>query len=790
MTAFVDFEENGGLRMLQYKSSVPTLLAPAFFLAMSLGSVKAEEPEKAKKPLVLDEVIVTAQKRSENASDVPISITSLSGDALAARGITNTSQLTKVVSGFVHQTSTFGSPIYYIRGVGFAEITQAVSPAVSIYVDQIPIPVSTMARGAILDLEGVEVLKGPQGTLFGQNATGGAINYIAARPSDEFSTGLNLNFGSFDAIQVGGFVSGSLSETLKARFSARRETRGDWQRSSSRNDEIGERDFTVARILLDWEPSDTLRFGVNLNGWQDKSDSQANQFIGFRFGVPCPGPGRQEACDALLAQPLSPETARAADWTPDRSYAADDRYFQGSLHADWDVTDDVTLTSLTSFADYSSLAPFDTDGMAYKDLTVIGDVDIDTFSQELRAAGELDNGVRWMFGGNYQRVDSSEVQLSDVGSTNSAGFDFLLSRNSQRATTKAAFVSLDVPLGERFKLLGSARYTTEDRDFNGCAEDVDGGLAGLIGVISNLRNGLPPVPPVFIEQGSCVTLSVDTNLPVGGLVFDTLSEDNFSWRASLNYKPDVDSLVYFTASKGYKSGSYPLLPAIFDSQLQPATQESVLAYETGLKKTFADRRVRLNGALYYYDYEDKQVRGFVDVGFPFGNIPVLVNVPKSRAWGVDLELTAIPMEGLQISAGINYIDTEVRGDFNTPDPLGDIYNINGEEFPMAPQWQFNGDIEYRFSVGGSLDAFVGVSPRYQSSTKSAFGTNPLIGVDSYTLLDVRAGVETEDGIWRLEAYGRNVTDEYYWTQVTREIDAVTRLAGMPATYGIRVSYRH
>lgn len=773
--------------MLQYKPSVPTLLASAFFLTISLGSAKAEE---TKTPLVLDEVIVTAQKRSENASDVPISITSLSGDALAARGITDTSELTKVVSGFVYQTSTFGSPIYYIRGVGFAEITQAVSPAVSIYVDQIPIPVSTMARGAILDLEGVEVLKGPQGTLFGQNATGGAINYIAARPSDEFSTGLNLNYGSFDATQISGFISGSLSETLKARFSARRETRGDWQRSSSRNDEIGERDFTVARILLDWEPSDTVRFSVNLNGWRDKSDSQANQFIGFRFGVPCPGPGRQEACDALIAQPLSPETPRAADWTPDRSYDADDNYFQGSLRADWDVTDDVALTSLTSFADYSSLAPFDTDGMAYKDLTVIGDVDIDTFSQELRAAGELDNGVRWMFGGNYQRVDSSEVQLSDVGSTNSAGFNFLVSRNSQRATTKAAFVSLDVPLGERFKFLGSARYTTEDRDFNGCAQDVDGGLAGLIGVISNLRNGLPPVPPVFIEQGSCVTLNVDTNLPVGGLVFDTLSEDNFSWRASLNYKPDVDSLVYFTASKGYKSGSYPLLPAIFASQFQPATQESVLAYETGLKTTFADRRVRLNGALYYYDYEDKQVRGFVDVGFPFGNIPVLVNVPKSRAWGVDLELTAIPMEGLQISAGINYIDTEVRGDFNTPDPLGDIHNINGEEFPMAPQWQFNSDIEYRFPVGGSLDAFVGVSPRYQSSTKSAFGTNPLIGVDSYTLLDVRAGIETEDGIWRLEAYGRNVTDEYYWTQVTREIDAVTRLAGMPATYGIRLSYRH
>jgi len=779
--------------MKHEKAFVGALLASASVLVMSPGQVSAQALDAARRSSGLDVVVVTAQKRSENIADVPISVTAVSGETLAARGITDTSELAKVIPGFVYQTSTFGAPIYYIRGVGFAEITQAVSPAVSIYVDQAPIPFSTMARGAILDLESVEVLKGPQGTLFGQNSTGGAINYIAAKPTDEFSAGIDLGYGRFDAIQAGGFISGPLSDTLKVRLSGRHENRGDWQLSSSRDDTNGQRNFTVGRLLVDWEPSDTLHFSLNVNGWKDKSDSQANQFIGFRFLVPCPplGPGRQAACDALIAQPISPETSRAADWTPGRSYAVDDGFYQASLRGDWAVTDSVTLTSLTSYANYSSMAPFDTDGMAYEDLTVLSDIDIDSFNQELRADGALGNGVTWMLGGNYQKGDSREDQLSILGSTNSAAFDRLVSVSSQSVTSKAVFASVEVPLGERFKILTSARYTTEDRDFNGCAQDGGAGdLAGLLGVISNLRNGLPPVPPAFIAPGGCVTLSAVTSLPLGGRVFDTLSEDNFSWRASLNYKPAANTLVYLTASKGFKSGSYPLVPGVFDNQFIPATQESVLAYEVGLKTAFADQRVRLNSALYYYNYNDKQVRGFVDVGFPFGNVPAIVNVPKSRAWGFEAELTAILAEGLQVSGAVNYIDTEVTEDFSIPDPLGDISNINGGAFPFAPEWQFGGDIEYRFPVSHALDAFIGVSPSYRTSTIAAFGTNPILDVDGYALLDLRAGIESTEGAWRLEAFGRNVTDQYYWTQVTREIDAITRTAGMPATYGVRISYRH
>jgi len=762
---------------------------------MASGLSWAQTADDAEKSAwTLDEIVVTAQKRSQDVTDVPISVTAVSGEMLAARGITDTAELAKVIPGFVYQSSTFGSPIYYIRGVGFAEITQAINPAVSIYVDQVPLPFSVMARGAVLDLQAVEALKGPQGTLFGQNATGGAINYIAAKPSADLSAGAELSYGRFNDLKVGGFVNGSLGETLNARLSARHESRGNWQESSSRDDSLGERDFLVGRLLLDWQPSDDLSFLLNVNGWRDKSDSQANQFIGFKFLTPCPGPGRQAACDALEAQPISPSNARAADWDPGRSFAVDDGFYQIALQANWDVSENITVTSLTSYSDYSSNAPFDTDGMAYTDLTVVGDTQIDSFNQELRASGELDNGVIWMLGGNYQKSDSQEVQLSVLGSTNSAGFDSLISRSAQDVTSKAVFASVEVPLDEKFDILVSARYTTEDRHFSGCAQDDgNGGLSGLIGVISNIRNGIapPPInPPLFIAPGSCVTLDSDTNLPVGGLVTDTLSEDNFSWRASLNYKADDDTLVYLTASKGYKSGSFPLVPGVFDDQFIPATQESVLAYEIGLKKTLADNRVQLNTAAYYYNYNDKQVRGFLNVGPPFENVPALVNVPKSRAWGFETEVTALVSEDVQVSGAVNYIDTQVTEDFNTPDPLSEIFNINGEEFPMAPTWQFSGDIEYRLPVGDDMEGYLGISPSYRSSTKAAFGTNPILGIESYFLLDLRAGIESEDGSWRAEIYGNNLTNKFYWTQVTREIDALTRTAAMPVTYGARLSYKY
>ena len=166
---------------------------------------------------------------------MPLSIATASGAELLKRGITDPTQLEALVPGFSYQKSSYGVPVFQLRGVGFYDTTQGVTPAVAVYVDEIPLPYSAMTRGAALDVERVEVLKGPQGTLFGQNSTGGAINYIAAKPTDQFSYGTYLDYGRFDAANVEGFVSGALSDTVRARAAVRFEHADAWQYSYTRD---------------------------------------------------------------------------------------------------------------------------------------------------------------------------------------------------------------------------------------------------------------------------------------------------------------------------------------------------------------------------------------------------------------------------------------------------------------------------------------------------------------------------------------------------------------------------
>ena len=191
----------------------------------------ADEQQVATEPLGLQEIVVTAQKRSERVNDVPLSITAVTGSGLQEQGVTSPSDLERVVPGFTFQPSSRMAPVYSIRGIGFLDTSIANSPAVTVYLDQVPLPFLAMTEGVSFDLARVEVLKGPQGTLFGQNSTGGAVNYIAAKPTVETSAGLEATLGRFQETDVEGFVSGPISNTLGYRVAVRTEQRGDWQHS-------------------------------------------------------------------------------------------------------------------------------------------------------------------------------------------------------------------------------------------------------------------------------------------------------------------------------------------------------------------------------------------------------------------------------------------------------------------------------------------------------------------------------------------------------------------------------
>ena len=295
------------------------------------GQSQASVPDDSD---ALGDIVVTAQKREQALNDVPMSISALSGDQLAKSGVSDIRDLVKLVPGFNYTESAFGTPVYTLRGIGFYETSLGAKPTVSVYVDEVPLPFSVLTRGATLDLQRVEVLKGPQGTLFGQNATGGAINYIAAKPTSSFEAGVDGSYGRFNAIDLGGFISGPLSDTLSARLSVKTEQGGAWQRSYTRDDELGDRNFTTARLLFDFRPSDTLRFELNLNGFLDKGDEVAAQLLQVIPFTPAVAP---LVPPELYAYPVAPHDNRAADWTPAVDPSRNHRFLQASLRSEVDL---------------------------------------------------------------------------------------------------------------------------------------------------------------------------------------------------------------------------------------------------------------------------------------------------------------------------------------------------------------------------------------------------------------------------------------------------------------------
>ena len=269
--------------------------------------------------------------------------------------------------------------------------------------DEVPLPISPMTRGAALDVERVEVLKGPQGTLFGQNTTGGAINFVAAKPTDSFKAGADLSYGHFSERDFQGFLSGPVAQDLNARLSFRVLRGDDWQRSISRQDELGARREIHDRLLLDWQLTDRPKVAVNLNGWIDKSDTQAQQRIGTTISVP--GSPNEPA---ILALPSVPQKLRDADWTnTDQPLRRDDYFVQGSVRADYELTDNISLTSITALGSYKtdSFQDFDGSALAIADVNTYGHMN--SVSQELRLSGTTPR-LKWIVGANYSRDKASD----------------------------------------------------------------------------------------------------------------------------------------------------------------------------------------------------------------------------------------------------------------------------------------------------------------------------------------------------------------------------------------------
>ena len=827
--------------------------ASLFALASQMPTVaqEAEEAPAADSSLKLGSIVVTAQRREESINDVPMSIQAFGEDTLDALRVDSVDDLQTVVPSFSVSQSYQGVPTYTLRGIGFNTINLSATSTVGTYVDEVAYPFPFMNSGPVFDVERIEVLKGPQGTLFGRNTTAGLINMVTNKPSDEFEAQVSADVGNYDTWNLEGMLNLPLSDKAQARFAIRSENSDEgWQESISRGEDRGTKDKLGFRAALALQPTENLDIDVSYNGWRNTSDTIGGQAIGLTpntdptFTVPgTSGPSTTSlfnAVDPVTGLSLVnfinnnfPTSAEQADWAPNYARTTDGigiNGIDGPLEEDsqfdalklgvrYGFDNGLNLVSLTGYNKLEREAILDWSGAPFAVLLQDIDGEIKSFSQELRLEGETGK-ANWLVGAYYgkdEATDSNRTLLPDNANSNFVStvaaslaasplnvdpetgvpytvlellnsFQTYYDIGEFETKTWSVFANADWQLTPDFSLTTGIRYTDDSQDYVGCSGDVNGSMQPNVNVFNrtyfSLIYATPPAAPL-LENG-CNTFDVATNS--FGAVTSSTKEDNVSWRVVGNWTPQDNLVLFASVTQGYKSAATPVNAASKSEQNAPATQESLLAYEVGVKASLFDQRMQANAALFYYDYEDKQLAAF----FPdpiYKALSRLQNIPTAEAYGLDAEITYLISEELTAVGGLTLLHTEI-GHFDTVDGFGLPVNRQGDPFLYSPETVASLALLYDRPISADLGVRASLSGRWQSESTAGTPDDPLYDIDSYGLLNGSIGIYSLDDHWDLSVWGKNLTDEYYWQQITSNANVVLRFAGMPRTYGASLTYRY
>jgi iron complex outermembrane receptor protein len=803
------------------------VLASAIVLGMAAGA-NAASPQ-------IEELIVTAQKHSQDINDVGITINAFSGDRLKEMGVRTAQDVALHTPGLtVNESFSLGVPIYTIRGVGFQDYNPGSSSTVGLYFDEVSYPYAVMTRGAIFDVERVEVLKGPQGDLYGRNTTAGSINFISKKPTEEFEAGFTTSYGRYETFELEGYASGPFSDSVRGRAAFKTVNSGEgWQESVTRDDELGEQDMGSVRGMLDIDLGESAKLQLKAHYVKDEGENSAGtsydgQIIGINeFNLPY-SPLDQYRLPGTPYEGQTPpwystDDNTAADWTNTTTTSRNgfpetidirpqrDNELKGfAARLDWEIGE-LTLTSITAYDDFERVESFDADGGAFVDSGNINTSELEVFSQELRLSGRTDE-LLWIAGlfysddtvdewYNYYMSDSMFGNGSVAWGVPPFQFAPILELDtiySQDTESMAAFGHVEWSFTEAWKLTLGLRYTEEQRDWEGCTYDTgDGTLSGFL----NFAFG------ASLPAGNCGTVDDIPGSPfnfltlasTGGdlnLAFhpyeDDIETEKWQGKIGLDYSFSDNTLGYLNFSTGFKSGGFNGANSNAQTQLIPYKEEELIAYEVGVKSTQLDGAMQLNAAAFYYDYQDKQEQ---DIAVTFvGNIGGLTNVPESEVMGVEFELRWLPTEGLSIDFGAAWLDTEVKEwdavDPNstwTPDGSGLMYvDASGIDLAMSPEWQFNSTVSYEWNIGDALLMGIAADASYKDDTSARLSEQ---AVEEYTVFNARMYLGGEDAKWRATLWSNNVTDEDYFLAAYAGNGPYARIMAMPRTYGVTLDYR-
>jgi iron complex outermembrane receptor protein len=782
----------------------------------------------------IEEVIVTAQKHSQDINDVGLTINAFTGDRLKEMGVRTAEDVALHTPGLtVNESFSLGVPVYTIRGVGFQDYNVGASSTVGLYFDEVSMPYSVMTRGAIFDVERVEVLKGPQGDLYGRNTTAGSVNFISRKPTEEFEAGFSTSYGRYETFELEGFACGSLTVGVRGRVAFKTVNSGEgWQKSITRDDELGEQDAGAVRGLLDIDLGEDATLLLNAHYVKDEGENAAGttydgRIIGLNESLAPYSPLDQYRLPGGANFGETPpwystNDNEAADWTNTTTTRRNgtvenvdirpqrDNELKGfSARLDWEIGE-LTLTSITAYDDFERTESFDADGGAFVDSGNINTSDLEVFSQELRLSGKTED-LLWIAGlyysddtvdewYNYYMSDSVYGNGSVAWGVPPFMFAPILELDtiySQDTESSAIFGHVEWEFAEAWRLTLGLRYTEEQRDWEGCTYDTgDGTLSGFLNFAfgASLAPGncgtvddIPGSPYNFLTLAST---GGDINLAFHPYE-DDIETEKWQWKAGLDYRFTDDVLAYLTVSTGFKSGGFNGANSNAQTQLIPYKEEELTSYEIGVKATLLDGAMQLNAATFYYDYQDKQEQ---DIAVTFvGNIGGLTNVPESEVMGAEFELRWLPVDGLSIDAGVAWLDTEVKEwdavDPNStwlPDGSGLLYiDASGIELAMSPEWQYNGTISYEWGVMDGLAMGVAGDISYKDDTTARLVEQ---AVEEYTVMNVRMFLGSEDGKWRTTLWSNNVADEDYYLAAYSGNGPYSRVMAMPRTYGVTLDY--
>ena len=786
--------------MVVAKKAAKTFLLSTVFLGafVPAGAAFAQEPTVREEADDGDRVVITARRREEELQDVPVAVTAVSSAELERRQIDTIAQIGESVPNLTFQTGAptgtgASTPSVFIRGIGSSETSLGTEPGVGLYVDDVYIARSV---GSVLDLvdpESVQVLRGPQGTLFGRNSVGGAMLIRSRRPGDTFGGWIEGETGSYDRRDLKFSMDVPLADTLRTSISALTANRDGYVESDD-SEAMGNIDRVAGRFALEWDATPDLLVSFAADAM--KADETAGMAVllglvdfipGTQFvpGGPFPSEifavtNNAAACGGASTSGNSGNPAcidRQYIGGPFRTaggYQAETAIFdsQGSrpygntaitevsgasLRFDWTLSPSLTFKSITAYRQLDAFWASNSDHTPRPGIETKNDQDQNQLTQELQLLGEGDN-FNWVVGAFYMHEEGDALNVVAFPSVifrSGGGFE---------TDSTALFAQGTYEIVPSLELTLGARYTEETKSYDTLNNQQVIGV--LVDVPSRTWLDFRASPIPFVTGA---TPDLDTN--------ETTPLANLSWHVT------DDFMTYVSFARGYKSGGY-------EQRLAPGTlavprfePEYVDTYEVGAKGTMLDGRMTLAGAIFNSDYTDMQI-SVVD-----GVAPTITNAGDATLKGAELEVSYEPIDDLRINAFAGYLDAQY--DSLSPRALASGITLNSR-LPNTSEWQYGASVSYEFAIADGFVLKPHIDWSYRTSLELDSANMPLLHQPGYSLVNAVLTLAPTDDTWALSLSGRNLTDEAYLVSGIAQynIGEIEGQYARPQEWALSLKYRY